>query len=424
MNSGYHPGINMETDVCIIGAGPAGLLASVFSAQSGAKTVVVEHNTSACRKLLHTGGGRCNFTHTGSVDDFVRAYGPFGRFLKHSLYEFSPGDLLKYFQRQGLKTKIEKNGCVFPASDRASEVAEVLIENAQKLSVKILYDRQVRGVKRESDGFMVDMGTEIISSRAVIIATGGLSWPFTGSNGGGYQFAKALGHTIIEPRACLVPLLTAEAWPGEFAGVAIQNVVIKAKLQNRKVQTTGPLMFTGTGIGGPAVLDFSRLITDYLPNYDNPVNIAIDLIPQCEIEQLDKQIVSLCSQNPKKMLVSVLGKLLPVSLMLNLCNQINASQTIQAGSLAKSLRKRLVNMIKHLPLSIVATSPIAEATVTRGGVCTTQINPVTMESKLNPGLFFAGEILNADGPCGGFNLQIAFSTGALAGKNASGKRSR
>ena len=413
-------GINMKTDVCIIGAGPAGLLASIFSAQSGAKTVIVEHNTTACRKLLHTGGSRCNLTHMGSVEEFVRSYGPFGRFLKHSLYEFSADDLRQYFAQQMLETKVEKDGCVFPVTDRASDVARVLVNHARELSVRFLYGKEVRSIEKDHDGFVAIVNREKISAQAIIIATGGVTWPFTGSTGDGYKFAKAFGHNIVEPKACHTPLRTAETWPSQLGGVGIRNVVIKAKILNRKVQASGPLIFTSNGIGGPAVLDLSRLITDYLPGYDNPIKITIDMMPEYEIEQLDRQIISLCSEHPKKALAGVLARWLPASLMLNLCKQINPSQTILAGTLQKSRRKQLVRMLKHLPLSVVATCPIAEATVTRGGICTAEVNPRTMESKLCPGLFFAGEVINADGPCGGFNLQIAFSTGSLAGKMAAG----
>jgi len=413
----------MKSDVCIIGAGPAGLLASIFSSQCGAKTVIVERNTTACRKLLHTGGNRCNLTHTGSVEEFVRSYGPFGRFLKHSLYEFSADDLRQYFSQQGLQTKVEKNGCVFPVTDSASDVARVLVNHARKLSVGFLYGKEVKSIEKDRDGFVTLVNAEKISARATIIATGGVSWPFTGSTGDGYKFAKAFGHTIAEPKACLASLVTNETWPGQLSGVGIQNVVIKTKIATRKVQASGPLMFTSNGISGPAVLDLSRLITDYLPDYDNPIKITIDMMPECEIEQLDGQIISLCSKHPKKALAGVLARWLPTSLMLNLCKQINPSQTILASTLKKSQRKQLVRLIKHLPLSVVATCPITEATVTRGGVCTADINPRTMESKICPGLFFAGEVINADGPCGGFNLQIAFSTGSLAGKMAAGSLS-
>ena len=408
------------------------MCASIFAAQAGAKALILERNTTAGRKLLRTGRGRCNLTHTGSVENFVKAYGPFGRFLKHSLYEFSADDLRQYFARRGLKTRTEEDGCVFPQTDRAADVARILLDHAQILPVRFLYGRTVRSIEKKQDGFVALADKETVLAKAVIIATGGVTWPATGSTGDGYQFAKSFGHTIVAPRASLAPLVTAETWPARrrkaslpgltgLAGVAVPHVVIKARIANRRLSASGPLMFTGNGIGGPAALDFSRLITDFLPDYANPIKAAIDLMPQYQIDQLDKKILSLCSQHPKKTPPAALANLLPRSLLSSLFSQVDPSETILAGQLPREPRMRLVKMLKELPLSIVATCPIAQATVTRGGICTKEIDPKTMESRLCPGLFLAGEVINADGPCGGYNLQIAFSTGHLAGKAAAQK---
>jgi len=397
------------------------LCASIFAAQAGAKTLILERNTTAGRKLLRTGRGRCNLTHTGSVDDFAKAYGPSGRFLKHSLHEFSADDLQQYFAGRGLKTRTEKDGCIFPDTDRAGDVARVLVDHAQMLSVRFLYGRTVRSIEKIQDGFRTIADKDTVIAKAVIIATGGLTWPATGSTGDGYHFARSFGHTIIAPRASLAPLVTAETWLGRVAGVAVPNVVIKAKVANRRLSASGPLMFTGNGIGGPAALDLSRLITDFLPDHANPIKAAVDLMPQYQIDRLDKEILALCSQHPKKTPPAALAKLLPRSLVSSLFSQVDPSETILAGQLPKESRIRLVKMLKELPLSIVAIGPIAQATVTRGGVCTEEIDPKTMESRLCPGLFLAGEVINADGPCGGYNLQIAFSTGHLAGKTAAQK---
>ena len=409
---------DMKSDVCVVGAGPAGLFSAISAAECGAKVVVIEGNTTACRKLLHTGRGRCNLTHKGLAAEFVRAYGEFGRFLRPSLYEFCSEDLRRYFSGRGLKTKFEKDGCVFPVSDRASDVASVLVEHARSLSVRLMYGRRVERIEKAGEGFAVFTGRERISARAVIIATGGVSWPFTGSTGDGYEFARDFGHTVVEARAALSPLVTAESWPGELEGVGIREVSIKGKAGGRRVSCSGPLMFTGDGIGGPAVLDFSRLVTDFLPDYDEPLKVSIDLLPGHEAEELDKEIMRFCSSHPKKELAGAISGLVPRAMMEQLCRQLNPSGVILAGGLRKKERKGLVSMLKGLELSIVATSPIAEATVTRGGVSTGQVNPRTMESRQCPGVFFCGEVLNADGPCGGFNLQIAFSTGYAAGRGA------
>jgi predicted Rossmann fold flavoprotein len=286
------------------------------------------------------------------------------------------------------------------------------------LSVRFLYGRTVRSIEKKQDGFAATTDKDTVLAKAVIIATGGVTWPATGSTGGGYQFAKSFGHTIIAPRASLAPLVTAETWLGPLAGVAVPEVVIKAKVAKRRLSASGPLMFTGTGIGGPAALDLSRLITDFLPDYANPIMATIDMMPQYQIDRLDREILALCSQHPRKTPAATLANLLPKALLSSLCSRVDPSETILAGQLPRDLRMQLVKMLKELPLSIVAIGPIDQATVTRGGVCTDEIDPTTMESRLCPGLFIAGEVINADGPCGGYNLQIAFSTGHLAGKTA------
>jgi predicted Rossmann fold flavoprotein len=410
---------NSNKDICVVGGGPAGIFAAIIAAQNGAKTTLIEKNTALCRKLLYTGGKRCNFTHTGSIEDFLKAYDTFGRFLKPCLHEFSPQDLIKYFQSRGLAAKVEPDGCIFPVTDRSSDVAGTLTSHARSLGVNFLYDKPVRSIEQNEHGFEISIAGQSLLAASVIIATGGMSWPFTGSTGDGYSLAKSLGHYIVSPRASLVPLVTAEKWPASIAGVSIPNVTIKAKLpNNRKISVSGALLFTGDGIGGFATFDLSRFITDFLPDNDNPIKIFIDLMPDFSIDQLESRIMDLCTKNPKKEIAGVLVEFLPRSLMLNLAQQISPSQTILAGALTKEMRKAMIKLLKELPLSIVSTRPIADATVTRGGVDTSQINSKTMESKIRKGLFFAGEVIDVDGPCGGYNLQIAFSTAHMAASSA------
>lgn len=408
----------MKTQVCIIGAGPAGLMASISAAKAGAETALIEANSSPGRKLLRTGRTRCNLTHTGSADDFIKAYGPFGRFLRHSLYALSPDDLRRYFAWHKLEMKVEKDGCVFPVTDRASDVLRVLVDDARDLSVRFLYGWPVQSITKDQTGFILLSNDRKITANAVIVATGGVTWPHTGSTGDGYRFARAFGHTVVEPKPCLVPLVTVETWPAQLAGLGVPDVVITAQVSHRKLRSAGAMMFTHDGIGGPAVFDLSRLIADFLPASADPINICVDLMPRYQTQQLDSTIVSLCSNNPRKELAGALAELLPRALILKLCALADAPAAIIASQLQKVQRRQLVGLLKALPLSIKAAHPIAEATVTRGGVHTGEIDPTTMESRLCPGLFFAGEVINVDGPSGGYNLQIAFSTGSLAGKTA------
>jgi len=411
--------MSMKTEICIIGAGPAGLTAAIFAAQAGAHTTVIEANTTPGRKLLLTGAGRCNLTHKTDPAELVRTLGPpQGRFLSYCLYKFSPQDVLDFFASLGLKIRTEQDGCVFPASDRASDVRDALIKRAKKLGVNFLYGSRAGNITKQADTFIVHIPKEPIQTEKVIIATGGLSWPRTGCTGDGYRFARSFGHHITQTRASLVPLITLEDWPAQLAGTPVEDVRISARINNKKITTAGALIFTDDGIGGPAVLDISRHLTDYLPAEKAPIEITLDLAPHLEQSGLDKEITALISANTKKKTVNILAEFLPRRLAIFLCEQGGCDGSLPAGRLKRDVRKKLAAAIKAMPLSILRTRPIAEATVTRGGVSLKEIEPKTMESKLCPGLFFAGEVLDVDGPCGGYNLQICFSTATLAASAA------
>ena len=404
----------METKVCIIGAGPAGLMSAIFAAQAGAKTSVIEKNTTAGCKLLLTGGGRCNLTHIGTVDDFVRAYGESGRFLRHCLYEFSPDTTREFFADLGVATKVDEEACVFPASERAGDVRDALMNQCRKLGVQFVSGRGVDRIEKREKGFAVFTGKDVLTAQKLIIATGGVSYPATGSTGDGYRLAKLLGHTIIEPRPALVPLVAGEKWCSDLAGTSLDNVIISAKVDNKKINVRGPIIFTQDGIGGPAVLDLSRLLADFLPA-QNPIGIFIDVTPAMDESKLEEYLMSQLSRYSKKIIVNVLFDLIPKRLAGLLCRHARIAETT-SSQLKKEERRKIIRLLKKLSLSITATKPIDEATITRGGVSTAEIDPKTMQSKICPGLFFAGEVIDADGPCGGYNLQICWSTGALAGK--------
>jgi len=407
----------MRTKVCVIGAGPAGLMAAIFSAEAGSSTTVIEANTSAGRKLLLTGAGRCNITHQAEPAELVREFGAKGRFLSFCLYQYPPQYVQDFFAGLGLRLKIEKDGCVFPVSDRAGDVRDVLVERAKRLGVRFLYGRRVSGIVKEEGGFIVRSAKEPVYAEKLIVATGGLSWPKTGSTGDGYRFARETGHTIVEPKASLVPLVTREDWRGQLAGTAVEDVRVLARINKKKITTAGAIIFTEDGIGGPAVLNMSRYLTDYLPAGRTPIGISLDLAPQVIEVELETQISKLMAANPKKKVVNVLAEFVPKRLSAELCRQAGCGDELAAGGLKKDVRKKLVRFLKALPISVVSTRPIDEATVTHGGVSVTEIEPKTMESKICPGLFFAGEVIDADGPCGGYNLQICWSTGALAGQS-------
>jgi predicted Rossmann fold flavoprotein len=388
-------------------------MASIHCAAENAETAVFESNTAAGRKLLLTGGGRCNLTHLGSPDEIVRSFGPKGRFLSYCLHKFTPEHVRQLFRELGLESVVEQDGCVFPASDRASDVRDCLINHAKNLGVRFFFDKPVKRIVQDGNSFIIHTGSEIIVAQKVIIATGGLSYPQTGSTGDGYRFAQELGHTIVEPKASLVPLVTRENWPAQIAGTAVENVKISARVNNKKITTAGALVFTDDGIGGLAAWDMSRHLTDYLPA-QKLVEVFIDLVPAMNEAEFNEFLLGLFAKYPKKIVVNVLFDLVPKKLAGFLCRQAGVAETI-GSQLKKEYRIKITKLLKKLPLSIKGTRPIAEAIVTRGGVTTCEIETKTMESKICPGLFFAGEVIDADGPCGGFSLQICWSTGALAG---------
>lgn len=408
----------MKTQVCIVGAGPAGLSAAIFAAQAGARVLLIERGAVAGRKLLKTGGGRCNLTHTGTIEEFIRAYDVFGRFLKSALYAWPPQEVREFFHNHRLATKEEKDGCVFPITDRAADVCRVLVDAARRLNVEFLYGRHVWSVEKTRNGFYIVTDKQPAAAKAVIIAAGGMSWPYTGSTGDGYRIAAELGHTVISPKAALCPLITEETWPAALQGIAIAEATLKAVLNKKKILTRGPLMFTGEGLGGPAVFDLSRRLADVLVEGGHSVPITVDFLPETEAAELEKWLLEQCSAHPKKEIAGLLSVKLPRQFCLQLEEMISPGRPTVAAHFTKDLRFELLKRIKHMPLTIVKTAPLEQATITRGGINRDQINSQTMQSRHCEGLFFAGEVIDADGPCGGYNLQIAWSTGALAGKSA------
>ena len=411
----------MERQVCIIGAGPAGLAAAIFSARQGALTTLLEANAAAGRKLLMTGGGRCNLTHRIEPDELVRLFGKMGKFLSYAIYEYPPRYICDFFARIGIETKTEKDGCIFPASYKAQQVRDSLVKEAERHNVRFLYNNPVVEIVEESSGFLIKTDRQQIHSKKIVIATGGISWSETGSKGDGYRFARQLGHSIVEPRAALVPLVTEEKWPAELAGISIDKVKIAANLNTKKIITQGALVFTDNGIGGPAAQDISRHLADSLPANDKPVEINLDLAPDSRAQELEERIMRLVNENPKRKITGILSDFLPRRPSLVVCRLAGCDSETLAAQLTKDARRRIIHTVKSMPLSILRARSIEEAIVTRGGVNLSEINPKTMESKICKGLFFAGEVIDADGPCGGYNLQICWSTGALAGRSAAEK---
>lgn len=405
-------------DICIIGAGPAGLMAAIHAAANHAPVTILETNPTAGRKLLITGGGRCNFTHVGGPEEIARAFDRQGRFLKHCLYEFSPDAVREFFQSRGLPSTVEPDGCVFPAGNQAAEVRDILVAQAAGLGVRIQYQSQVEAVTAGDNRFTVHAKDRQIPASRIVLATGGLSWPQTGSTGDGYRFARDLGHTVVPPKPALVPLVTQETWVSDLAGVSLADVKIRVTLNKRVLAVTGNMLFTQRGIGGPAAQDLSRFLADALFEKPRGIPTEIDILPGVDETQVDRQLHQRLQAQARKTVANVLSESLSKQLSQTLCLLAGCGRDAQAGQLPSEKRRQLVRTIKRLPLTVTGSEPIAKATVTRGGVSRDEIDPRTMESKIRPGLFFAGEVIDLDGPCGGYNLQMCWSTGARAGRSA------
>ncbi|PKM76254.1 MAG: aminoacetone oxidase family FAD-binding enzyme [Firmicutes bacterium HGW-Firmicutes-15] len=407
--------------IIVIGAGPAGMMAAITAANQGAAVTIVEKKDSVGRKLSITGKGRCNLTSSVDKDELIKGFPGNGRFLFSAFHEFSNLDVITFFEQRGLKTKVERGNRVFPESDNAEEVVGLLYENMKRAGVKIQTATAVQGIAIES-GKVVGVNCERgrLPAEAVIIATGGMSYPGTGSTGDGYQWAAAAGHSIVEPRPGLVPLMAREEWVKDLQGLSLKNTKATAynALGKKINEDCGELLFTHFGLSGPIILSMSHGIGGYLYQHKKPVTIELDLKPALSEEKLDERLQRDLNKYSRKIFKNALDdllpqKLIPVIIRLSGIDSGKACHQINRGE-----RLGMVHLLKHLQLTIYDTRPIAEAIVTAGGVNVKEIDPKTMQSKLVQGLFLAGEVLDIDGYTGGYNLQAAFSTGYLAGKCA------
>ncbi len=405
--------------VIIIGGGAAGLSAALFAMQAGARVTLLEKNEKFGKKLYITGKGRCNLCNDCDTETFLHNVPRNPRFLYSALKFLSPAALQALMNSLGCETKVERGNRVFPVSDHASDVSRAFLNALRGQALKL--QAEVLGIVTEDGrvcGVQVRDGTgvRLLPCDCAILATGGLSYPVTGSTGDGLRFAQTLGHTVIPALPSLVPLETKELWPRKLQGLALKNVCLTASIHGKiKYQEQGEMLFTHFGISGPLTLTLSSV----LATADWPqVQLFLDLKPALTAEQLDARILRDFAASPRRQLQNLLPTLLPARLAELFPALCNVSAVKQPAQITAAERARIVSTLKALPLTITGTRGMNEAIVTCGGISTKEIAPATMMSKKVPGLFFAGEIMDIDAFTGGFNLQIAFSTGALAGDSA------
>lgn len=405
----------MNYDTAVIGGGPAGIFAAAMCASRGKRVCLIEKNKVLGKKLLITGKGRCNVTNSAPIEDFITNTATNADFLYSAFYSFTNNDLMDLLSKEGLKLKTERGGRVFPESDKAFDVRDTLWGIAMKNGV-LKITSEVKGVAKLSDGsFKLSVSpNQNIVAKSVIIATGGVSYPQTGSTGDGYTFAKKLGHTIVEPKASLVPLVTKEKYVSEVMGLSLKNVSISLKRKGKEIYSDfGEMLFTHFGLSGPVILSASSHI-----NSDCEHTVSIDLKPALDFKTLDMRVLRDFEKEKNKDFINSMDALLPKKLIPLIVRLSGIDERKKVNSITKEERHRLVNLLKSLDFTIISKRPVSEAIITSGGVNTKEINPATMQSKLCEGLFFAGEVIDVDAYTGGFNLQIAFSTGYLAGMNA------
>lgn len=403
----------MKLDVVVIGGGASGLIASYFAAKQGASVLLLEKNEKLGRKLRITGKGRCNLTNDCDSREVLNHIPGDGRFLFSALAAFSPRDVISFFEENGLPLKTERGKRVFPQSDKADDVANVLTKLCNKAGVRVLHSAATEIVSKNSGITAVIAGSQKLECRCCIVCTGGRSYPLTGSTGDGYRFAQSLGHSVTDLRPSLVPLESNDPCCQRLQGLSLRNVELRV-FENEKLLTReqGELLFTHFGVSGPLVLTASAKMRHW---NTATYRIELDLKPALDEKTLDDRLLRDLTKYRNRAFHHALDDLVPHSLIPELIRLSGIPADLPTHSVTREMRQKLLHSLKAFPVSISGTRSWSEAIVTSGGINTKEVNPRTMESKLVSGLFFAGEVLDLDAYTGGFNLQIAWSTGKMAG---------
>ena len=400
--------------VAVVGGGPAGMMAAISAAQNGAPVTLFEKNEKLGKKLYISGKGRCNVTNDCSTRDFFSNVATNPKFLFGAVNKFSPADTMDFCASRGLALKTERGNRVFPASDKSSDVIKLFARELAKLNVDVRLNSPISTIQCDKSGVLLSTISDIVSFDRVIIATGGVSYSATGSTGDGFAFARELGHNVIRPRPALCRLLCRGT--ASLEGLSLKNVLVSLECDGKRLaEEFGEMVFTDDGVGGPAVLTLSSKINKLSVNN---AYLTVDLKPALDRDKLDARILRDFSERLNKNFINALDGLLPERLIKAVALQSGIPFDKKVNGITAAERQRLVNALKDLRFQYVGLDSVEHGIVTCGGVDVSQVNPSTMESKLCKNVFFAGELLDVDGFTGGFNIQIALSTGYVAGQNA------
>lgn len=403
-------------DVIVIGAGPAGIMAAIQAAKNKKQVLLLEKKPNLANKLLISGKTRGNISNAKEIPEFIKNIHN-GEFLRDAFKHFFYPDLIKFFEDKGLAIKVERQDRIFPSDDKASSVLEVLKKYLDECNVKVFCNSSVKEILIQDNrvtGIALETG-KTYQVDAVVLATGGISFSHTGSSGDGFNIAKKLGHTIIDLKPGLVPLVTKEPWVKELQGLTLINIQLTFKQASHRIKSSiGELLFTHFGISGPLVLDLSSKICDWLGR--GPLEVIIDLKPALTDKELQDRLLN-DFKDISILYKNYLKDLLPRKLIPVFINLSRISENKQLSQITKEERLKIVTLLKRFTLTVTGTLPIEEAMVTKGGISTKEIDPKTMQSKIVKGLFFCGEIIDVEGVSGGYNIQAAFSTGFLAGNS-------
>ncbi|MEM8945259.1 MAG: NAD(P)/FAD-dependent oxidoreductase [Planctomycetota bacterium] len=403
------------TDIAVLGAGAAGFLAAIRAAERGNDVLLLEKNRKPAVKILMSGGTRCNLTHATDRRGIVDAFGKQGRFLHSALALLGPDEIVELFEAEGVATKVEATGKIFPVSNRAVDVADALRRMLERSSARLWLERPATQIERIDAGFLIRTPAGDLAAKKIVLTTGGQSYPGCGTTGDGYAWAKRFGHKIIPPRPALVPLLADVAWVSALSGVTVPDVAIRL-ITDEDVHAKplaarrGSFLFTHFGVSGPAVMDVSRVVTAR-PDAGN-WRMICDFLPEYNEDYVREEIIA-----SRQTVLATIAQWLPKRLSESLLEQAEIALDCRAPELAKNRRNRLLQTLKRMPIPIRGSQGFKKAEVTAGGVALDEVDSRTMQSKLCPNLYFAGEILDLDGPIGGYNFQAAFSTGWLAGES-------